>query len=154
MKCDMCGSEGKLYKTVIEDAQLTVCSECSKFGKVTGIVEQTPGKIAAKAKSEEPEAELMEILVDNYAEKIREKRESLGLKQEEFAKKVNEKASLMQKIESGHFEPSIALAKKIGRFIKIRLIEDYRENHEKQAKTKTNSFTIGDLIKIMRNHPK
>ncbi len=144
----MCGSPGKLYKAVIEDAQLAVCQECSKFGKVTGVVEQTPGRIATKAKSEEPEVELMEILVDNYTEKIREKRESLGLKQEEFAKRVSEKVSLMQKIESGNFEPSIALAKKIGRFLKIRLVEDYKESHEKQTKTKTNSFTIGDLIKI------
>ena len=95
-----------------------------------------------------PETEAMEMVVNDYAERIRKKREHLRLKQEEFAKKMNEKESLIQKIESGHFEPSINLAKKIGRFLKIRLVEDYKESHEKQTKTKTNSFTIGDLIKI------
>jgi len=60
MLCDMCGSIGKLYKTVIEDAQLKVCHECSKFGKVTGIVEQKEAnKIIAKA----PQTEVMEIIV-------------------------------------------------------------------------------------------
>ena len=142
----MCGSEGKLYKTIIEDAQLNVCHECSKFGKVTGIVEQKQAnEITSKA---EIQTEVMEIIVEDYAEKIRKKRESLGLKQEEFAKKISEKESLVQKIESGHLEPSIGLAKKIGRFLKIKLTEEHEETHEKQATTKTDSFTIGDFIKI------
>jgi putative transcription factor len=150
----MCGSEGKLYKATIEGAHLNVCHECSKFGKVTGVVQQISDKIAQKAKSKEPETEAMEMVVNDYAERIRKKREHLRLKQEEFAKKMNEKESLIQKIESGHFEPSIALAKKIGNFLRIKLIEEYEEKHEKQAKSKTDSFTIGDFIKIMKNRPK
>ena len=141
----MCGSEGKLYKTTIEDAQLNVCHECSKFGKVTGIIEQ---KQAEKVTESASQIEVIEIIVEDYAEKIRKKRESLGLKQEEFAKKISEKESLIQKIESGHIEPSIGLAKKIGSFLKIKLTEEHEETHEKQATTKTGSFTIGDFIKI------
>jgi len=144
----MCGSEGKLYKTIIEDAQLNVCHECSKFGKVTGIVEQKgANKITANT---ENQTEVMEIIVEDYAEKIRKKRESLGLKQEEFAKKISEKESLIQKIESGHLEPSIGLAKKIGSFLKIKLTEEHEETHEKQSSTKTDSLTIGDFIKIKK----
>ena len=36
----MCGAPGKLYEAIIEDAELKVCHECSKFGKVTGVVKQ------------------------------------------------------------------------------------------------------------------
>jgi|TARA_Y100000310_G_scaffold271804_1_gene286449 putative transcription factor len=154
MKCDMCGSEGKLYKATIEDARLNVCHECSKFGKVTGIVPQISDNKPKKVASEELEVEVMEMVVSDYAEKIRGKRGHLGLKQEEFAKKINEKESLLQKIESGRFEPSIALAKKIGNFLRINLVEEYKETHGKHAKSKTGSFTIGDFIKIMKNHPK
>ncbi len=150
MKCDMCGSEGKLYRAIIEDAQLNVCHECSKFGKVTGVIQQIPDKTIQKDAKREPEAELMEIIVDDYTEKIRKKRESLGLKQKEFAKKLNEKESLVQKIESGHFEPSINLAKKIQKFLRIKLIEGHEEIYEKQKSVKTDSFTIGDLIKIKK----
>ena len=150
MRCDMCGSEGKLYKTVIEDAQLNVCHECSKFGKVTGIVQQISDKITQKAVNKKPETEIMDIIVDDYAEKIKKKREQLGLKQEEFAKKINEKESLVQKIESGHFEPSIGLAKKIQSFLKIKLIGEHEERYEHQKATKTDTFTIGDLIKIKK----
>ena len=143
----MCGSEGKLFKAIVEDAQLNVCHECSKFGKVTGVVEE---KIEPKATKTQIETETMQIIIDDYAEKIRKKRESLGLKQENFAKKINEKESLIQKIESGHFQPSIGLAKKIGNFLKIKLVEEYEESHESQAKTKTGAFTIGDFIKAKK----
>jgi len=141
----MCGSEGKLFQTIIEDAQLKVCHECSKFGKVTGIVEQ---KLAEKVIENPQQTEVMEIIVEDYAENIRKKRESLGLKQEEFAKKISEKESVIQKIESGRLEPSVALAKKIGSFLKIKITEEHQETHKKQSKTKTDALTIGDFIKI------
>lgn len=147
MKCDMCGSEGKLYQAVIEDAELNVCHECSKFGKVIGVVKQNEVDNEAVKASKESKPEIMEMIVQDYAEKIRKKRGSLGLKQEEFAKKISEKESLIQKIEAGHFEPSIVLAKKIGKFLKIKLTEEYEETHEKQVQSKTGSFTLGDFIK-------
>jgi len=147
MKCDMCGSEGKLYQAVIEDAELNVCHECSKFGKVIGVVKQNEVDNEAVKVSKEYKPEIMEMIVQDYAEKIRKKRGSLGLKQEEFAKNISEKESLIQKIEAGHFEPSIGLAKKIGKFLKIKLTEEYEEKHEKQVQSKTDSFTLGDFIK-------
>lgn len=151
MVCEMCGAQGKLYRTIVEGAELSLCQECSNFGKVIRIVEQKPliGKPQKKTMGiEPPEQKAMEILVEDYAKKIREKRQSMGLSQEEFAKKINEKESLVQKIESGHFEPSIGLAKKIGSFLKVKLVEEYEERHESIAHSKTDSFTIGDFIKV------
>ena len=82
MICDMCGSPGKLYKAIIEDAELIVCQECSKFGKVISVVKQEEArKIKAKA-AKEQEPEKIDIIAADYAEKIRKKREQLGLKQE------------------------------------------------------------------------
>jgi putative transcription factor len=147
MICDMCGSEGKLFKAVIEDAELKVCDNCSKFGKVISVIQQNKAKIPPTININ-PQPEASEILIENYAKKIREKRESLSLKQEEFAKKINEKESLMQKIESGNFEPSIELAKRIGKFLRINLVEEYKEEHENQTKAKADSFTIADFIKV------
>lgn len=148
----MCGSEGKLYKAIIESAQLNVCHECSKFGKVIGVINQEEiDKVTAKENENvEPQKEIMDIIVEDCAEKIKKKREQLGLKQEELAKKINEKESLIQNIESGHYEPSIGLAKKIQGFLKIKLIEEHEELHERQKATKTDAFTIGDLIKTKK----
>ncbi len=148
----MCGSEGKMYKAIVEGAELTVCQNCSKFGRVISVIKQKePEKITPKAgKSKEPEKEIMQIIVKDYAEKIKKKRENLGLKQKDFAKKINEKESLIQNIESGRYEPSIEIAKKFERFLKIKLIEDYEDTPEPQAKSKTDSFTIGDFIKVKK----
>ena len=69
----MCNSEGKLFKTIVEDATLNVCHECSKFGRVVGVVKQD---IEIKSRQHtEPQTEIMDIIVGDYAEKIRKKRE-------------------------------------------------------------------------------
>ena len=147
MLCDMCGSSGKLFRAKVEGAELTVCQKCSKFGNILGVVKGQEEKKEIKLRKE-PESESIEMIVQDYAEKIRKKREALGLTQKEFAKKINEKESLIQKIESGNFEPSIALAKKIEKFLKLILIEEYKETEEKVRHSKVDSFTIGDLMKI------
>jgi len=147
MLCEMCGSEGNLFKTIIEEAQLNVCHECSRFGKVIGIIEQKEPEVSAKRKNIDSQPEVMQIITENYTQKIREKRESLGLTQKELAKKISEKESLIQKIESGHFEPPLSLAKKIEKFLKVKLMEEYKDDHEKQAGVKIDSFTIGDFVK-------
>lgn len=146
MLCDMCGSSGSMFKAEVEGAVLTVCQNCSRFGKILGVVKQHEvEKIRQKKAEEKPEA--MDIIVDNYAEKIRKGREELGLTQKDFAKKLNEKESLIHQLESGNFHPNIELAKKLQKALGIKLIEEYEEKHEELRHEKAEGFTIGDFIK-------
>jgi len=96
------------------------------------------------------EKELTESIVANYSSLIKEKREALKLTQEDFAKHISEKLSLVHKIETGHIEPSIPLARKIEKFLKIRLVEELEEEKAKVMDRKSESLTIGDLLKIKR----
>ena len=149
----MCGSESRLYKTLIEGTELNVCKECASFGKILAPVkiEVSEKKKAKIIKIQQgPENEVMQVIIKNYGEKIRKAREALGLKQEDFAKKISEKESLIHKIETNNFEPNIDLARKLERFLKIRLIEQYEETYDKSPKAKGDSFTIGDFIKIKK----
>lgn len=148
MNCEMCGSENVLFKTLIEQSELNVCKECSKYGKV---ISQVKTETEKKQRKEYrvttfPDKELIQIIASDYAERIKKKREELGLKQKEFAKKLNEKESLIHKIETSQFEPNIMLARKIEKFLSISLIEQYEEEHNKTEKLKTSTFTIGDFI--------
>src|SRR3989338_10920692 len=152
MNCEMCGSEGKLFKTLVEGSELSVCEKCSKFGKVISEIKTEPEKKQRKEYrvTTFPDKELIQIIVPDYSEIIKKKREELGLKQEEFAKKINEKESMIHKIETGQFEPGIMLARKIEKFLRISLVEQYEEEHKTPEKSKTTTFTIGDLIKIKK----
>jgi putative transcription factor len=155
--CEMCGSENRLYKAEIEGTIMTVCEHCAKFGKIVANVQDKRYIEKMQKKREEhkrvpliSEKEMIEGLVENFHEIIKKGRESLNLTQEEFAKKINEKESLLHKIETGNFEPNILLAKKIERFLKVRLIEQKEGEIETAEKTKTEAFTLGDFIKIRK----
>ncbi len=145
MGCDMCGRQAELYRAVIEDVELNVCESCAKFGKVVGRreAELKPGKRFSEQKSEK-----MELIVDNFSGLIKKKREDLKLTQKEFAQKINEKESVIHKIETGGLEPSLALARKLEKMLKIKLVEEHEEVHEKAQKNREEGFTIGDFIKI------
>ncbi len=147
----MCGKESNLFRTNIEGTILNVCKDCSKFGKVLSpVVEESIEKkqkpVKGKIAIEKLEPEIVETIVANYGELIKNKREKLGIKQEDFAKKINEKVSLIHKIETNQFEPSLKLARKIEKFLKIKLIEQNEIKNEKLNKTETERLTIGDLI--------
>ena len=147
----MCGKEDRLFKTEVEGTELSVCKACSKYGKIIAPVrvkvkeERKPEKVIEEV--EETGKDVKFAIVDDYANIIKRAREKLGIKQEDFAKKIGEKESLVHKIETGHFEPSIGLAVKIERFLKIKLIEQYEESHIDKKEVESAGFTIGDILK-------
>jgi len=149
INCDMCGAETKLFKTLIESTEMNVCRDCSRFGKVISEVEVKVKK-ADKTKKNIPDIELVQVIAKDYAKKIKNARENQNLDQKDFAKKLNEKVSLIHKIETGSFEPGISLTRKLEKFLKIKLIKQHEEVRRKGAPSKSDAFTIGDLIKIKK----
>jgi len=150
MLCDMCGSGGTLYKASVEGAKLNLCDDCSKFGNVIGKVKVEFNDEKNIKNRKEYKKEFIESISSDYTNKIRNKREELKLTQKEFAKKINEKESLIQKIESGNIEPSIVIVNKIEKFLKINLLEKCEEETIRTNQTRTESLTIGDFIKIKK----
>lgn len=153
MGCDLCGSEGSLVRAEVEGSTLTVCKNCASYGKIIGPVRSQQEQVKSRKKiaaPSKPEKEIMELLASDFALVIKRKREQLGLNQAEFAKKLNEKESIIQKIESGHFEPSLTTARKYERLLHIKLVENYEESFDAPKKGKSESFTIGDIIKIKK----
>lgn len=155
MQCDMCGKDTNLVIAIIEGSELRVCNQCAKFGKVIKKLKPESKRKEMKKDAKEiikeaPKRELIQVINPDYAYIIKTKRESLRLKQEDFAKKINEKLSLIHKVETGSVEPNLALARKIERFLKVKLIEQYEEEHGKLQKVEIDSLTIGDLIKFKK----
>ena len=154
MQCDMCGKEEYLLRTIIEGTELNVCKECARFGKVLGNyrpeVKQKIQEIK-KQKPQTPTIEVIQLVREDYAQIIRQKREQLNLTQEEFAKKLNEKHSFLQSIEIGKHIPSLELARKLEKILGILLVEEHKELHEGNLKQqKSGVMTFGDIIKLKK----
>ncbi len=147
MNCDMCGSGSGLLRAFVEGVELNVCSKCTKFGRVVG-------KIALKEiqKKEKPKQkeEVLQVINPNFAKLVKQKREQLNLKQEDLAKAISERASLIHKIETNALTPNPNLAKKLEAFLRIKLIEEYREEPEKLQSSKSAELTLGDFVKVRK----
>ena len=144
--CEMCGAEARLFPTLVEGVELLVCKNCSGFGKriKKPMIKSSSIKRTVSTKLER---EIIQVIVNDYARLIRERREKMGLKQKEFAKFIAERESIIHKLESGTYKPSIELARKLEKQLGIRLIEE-KEVRPQNIKASPATFTIGDIIKI------
>ena len=138
-QCEICGTEikGEVYRIRIDASELNVCKSCARLGTV--VVEARKGKevlepqranVNAKPKRKpistlysqidhEIEAELeIDEMEEDYGQKIKEAREKAGLKQAELAQRINERHSLLRKIENEELMPGEEIRKKIERALK------------------------------------
>lgn len=162
--CEMCGYQGSnLSRAIVEGTMLLLCDKCVKFGEVIeikkpsdSIVDQRlsmtrTSRFASRSLAGFTQED--EVIVRNYAELIRKERERMGKTQEDVAKDLAEKVSVIQKIESGNYEPPLNLAKKLAQYFRINLIRKLEfplEDEEKSSVSTGGPFTIGDVIKIKK----
>lgn len=90
-----------------------------------------------------------DVLIDDYGTVIKEARKARGWSQEDFAQKISEKASLIQKIERSEFNPSETLIKKIERKLDISLKEEAAAPIF-TGKTSKKETTLGDVVKLKK----
>ena len=157
MQCEICERDIERGKRIkLEGSIVVACEECSRYGEV--IAEAEPPKPKPRVVEEvrvekRPDFTLsiVEELVEGYPELIKNRRESLGMKQEELAKRINEPSSLVHRIESGRFEPSPKVAGKIQSVLGIRLMERVEPGEMQPAKSKSpDELTLGDLIVVKK----
>jgi putative transcription factor len=70
----------------------------------------------------------------------------MGWKREELARKINEKLSVLEKLEKGRMRPPDALVSKLERTLQVRLRERIEEGEGPQH-TESTPLTLGDLIR-------
>ncbi len=139
--CELCGKEGPVITAVVEGSQMTVCQACAKFGKVI----QRPVGIVGRA-SVVKAPEVSEVVVSEYAQLIRSAREKSGMTQKDFAMKLNEKESVIHKLENGQFVPPISMARKLEKMLHVKLVVVEEEEEVEAGKKGSGPLTIGDII--------
>jgi putative transcription factor len=87
-------------------------------------------------------------LVEDYAQVVRGHRMKLGLSQEELAKRVKEKLSFIQKIETGKMTPNSKLCRALEHELKIKLLVPRKEIAEVPSAPQPAEVTLGDIIRV------
>lgn len=133
--CELCGrqvTDGQ-KKVMIDSTVFSVCISCSKRGKP-----YVPSETAKKktmgytAPSYTAPKRMIKpfrnismtddiILNPEFAKIIREARMKKGLTHEQLGIKMNEKATILRKFETGTLKPDEILAKKLEHFLGIKL---------------------------------
>ncbi|WP_336037557.1 multiprotein bridging factor aMBF1 [Halobacterium yunchengense] len=171
VQCEMCGKEVPNPKTVkVEGAELEVCGDCADFGtevqtessSTTSTKYSTSSSSGSSGSSSSASGggssggrrrrdmfDEMEELAGDYDQRIRSAREGEGLSQEELAKELNEKASVIRKLERGDSLPSDDVREKLERRLGISLTESGggADDTEWSSESDSAGLTLGDKVK-------
>lgn len=166
MPCEMCGKEvPRVKKVQIGGTTLEVCNDCAKFREDTPVEVTEPAPVASgPAAVAAPPVRVAPLhhgkkkdvlsrgemdLAEDYHKRIIKGRRTNDLTQEELAKRINEKKSVISRLETGEMRPSDRLVKKLEKELNIKLKEriEYQVEPSKK-KLGTGGVTLGDLIKM------
>jgi len=89
----------------------------------------------------------MDEIAADYDERIRNARENTEMNQEELAKSIGEKASLIRKLERGDVLPTDDVQQKLESELGISLTESGDEEGEWSSDTAGSGLTLGDMVK-------
>jgi len=165
VSCEVCGKpiKGTLNRAVISGAKLLVCNECVKLGSATWeakpeVAISSKVALAPTRKSQFINRRVRGIglpeieVVENYPTLIRKAREKQKLGHAELGKRIGEKISVIQKLETGRLVPDQMLAKKLEHALRIKLLAPLAEPQVKLAPQPRN-LTLGDVVEIRKKEP-
>jgi len=109
----LCGRNAHLVQAEIEGTVLSVCDTCSNLGKKTEIRVEIGDKRQSRMD--------FNTIYPNFSKIIMSSRTKAGLNLEDLGKKINEKASVLERVERG-MRPTDELAKKLEKALKIKLL--------------------------------
>lgn len=145
-KCELCGQEAdSLKKVKIEGAKLKVCNSCSDMGEEI----KTSSRTRKKKKSRSSKSRQEKVLVQNYGKKVKQAREDEQLSIQEMSDELNEKTSLLSKVEKEDLKPDKSLARKLSKRLDIQLYTNPKVNNYNQSSSADQSkATLEDVADI------
>jgi putative transcription factor len=160
MQCEMCGQDVPVCKKAkVEGLVMQVCSNCMRFGdevaqKTSGKA-VTPAVVSQRLERRENRPVFRDVfetqdtgdsMVPDFARKITQARNAKRMTKNEFAIRINEKLSVVHKLERGELNPDDKLMKKLERELGISLKEKIADvKVEKRAYNQ--GLTLADFIK-------
>ena len=146
------------YKIQLERATMLVCERCARGRHVVSVVNfsasaraqpKKPARMLGRGPKLSPEEDY--VVVEGYGELVRRARERMGLTREALAALIGEKESTIRRVEAEQLEPSLDLARKLERALKIKLLERAGEWAAGESSTPGGgdyTLTLGDVAEF------
>jgi len=143
---------------------MLVCSNCAKYSSSTWYPEESGAPLKpvrslpvkghlSVPRDRRTRSDLNSDLelIEGFSVIIREARERLGLDHAALGRKIGEKVSVLQKIETGKLCPDIAFAKKLEHELKVKILSSPREiAYPRDASLRPQELTFGDIVSIRK----
>ena len=172
VQCEMCGTEtADPNRIKVEGAELDVCDGCTEFGTElqTGSDESSAstkystssGSSSSRSSSGSTSTsssgstggrrddiyEDVDELAQDFDQRIRGARERADLTQAELARELNEKASLIRKLERGETLPTDDVQRKLERYFDIDLSAGGSVDTDGwESDSSDGGYTLGDMV--------
>jgi len=139
MLCEICGEREATTKVELEGIVLRVCRNCAKFG--SEVAERVE-----RVKKRKIRESVEEDILPDFANRIREAREKKGVSRNELAAMINEKVSVIEKVEAGKMLPDEKLTKKLEKVLGIKI--KGAVNHGEPRRVELPPATLGDVAEV------
>lgn len=162
MNCEICGSEiyGPSKRIILEGSKLLVCIKCSSLGEPDINVERFPSRTKRRTletpvktrtgESRLPrEVEELEVAED-FPKMIKEAREKKKMSQQDLARTVKERLSIIQKIELGKMTPDLRISRALEHTLRIKLLLPRSETPVETDRPDQTGLTLGDVIQYKK----
>jgi len=149
--CQLCGNDvDSTVKAKIEGAVMKVCDSCAEMGEKIKTKSKKSNKSKKKKRRKTSKTE-EKVLTNNYGQKIREEREDREMTMEGLADSMNEKTSVIRKIEQEELKPDKSLAGKFSKKLGLDLyvnpkVSDYDDTDDGDSR----AATLGDVADIKK----
>ncbi len=155
--CEVCGSRiaGRPYRAIVDGVEMILCASCYlklvRSGRAQPVRER-PARVSSRPRSKPRRKVSLEMfdIAEDYADRIKEAREARGWSLKVLAQKLRISETMLRKIEQGKLKPSIDLAKRIEKILKIKILVpvEFEEEYEPPP---PGSLTLGDVVVIRRD---
>ena len=158
--CEMCGTRivGRAYRAIVDGVEMVLCASCymklAKSGRAVLIREpRRRTRTLPRKPSPKPRRPRMELydIVEDYDERIRRGREARGWTRTALAQKLRISEAMLRKIESGKMKPSIDLARRIEKLLKIKILEPVEVEEEEDYEREPGTLTLGDIVVVRKD---
>jgi putative transcription factor len=147
MECDLCGKPATVIAT-IEGARLSACPACARHGTIIRPIPMAaPKGTKRQISAPDPKEELIETVRQDVGKLLQQHREKLKLNQEQFAAKLQIRASTYNHYESGAVVPDTVMARKLERILGVPLVVHVKVGAGVVKNEERRGMTMGDFFK-------